>query len=71
YWSLDSTGAKRLSSEDAASLGFPTTQLSTLVVGCSWDASVYAGISQFHQAKGFDPESQDVAQHLGRPLYEL
>ncbi|KAJ7340564.1 hypothetical protein DFH08DRAFT_811782 [Mycena albidolilacea] len=63
--------AERLSSEDAASLGFPTTQLSTLVVGCSWDASVYAGIRQFHQAKGFDPESQDVAQHLGRPLYEL
>ncbi|KAJ7669812.1 hypothetical protein B0H14DRAFT_1028322 [Mycena olivaceomarginata] len=30
-----------------------------------------AGIRQFHQTKGFDPDSQEVAIHLGHLLYEL
>jgi hypothetical protein len=71
YWSFDSTGADPLSWEDAANLGFPSLQLSTTVWGSSWDASVYAGIRQFHQGKGFDPDSQDLALYLGQPLYEL
>ncbi|KAJ6555797.1 hypothetical protein B0H19DRAFT_1070961 [Mycena capillaripes] len=37
----------------------------------SWDTTVYAGIRQFHKAKGFDLDSQDVARSLGQPLYEL
>jgi hypothetical protein len=57
--------------EDATALGFPSISLSTSVHGDSWDASVYAGLRQFHQAKGFDPDSQDVAHHLGKPLYQL
>ncbi|KAJ6526102.1 hypothetical protein B0H19DRAFT_1275952 [Mycena capillaripes] len=36
-----------------------------------WDSSVYAGLRQFHRGKGFEPDSQDVAQNLGYPLYEL
>ncbi|KAJ7111773.1 hypothetical protein C8R44DRAFT_882828 [Mycena epipterygia] len=36
-----------------------------------WDASVYAGLRQFHRAKGFDPESQDVARLLGHPLFQI
>ncbi|KAJ7017089.1 hypothetical protein C8F04DRAFT_1157758 [Mycena alexandri] len=71
YWSLDPSGAERLSVEDAASLGFPPLQLSTMVEGQSWDDSVYTGLNQFHRAKGFDPESQDVARHLGEPLYQV
>ncbi|KAJ6631226.1 hypothetical protein B0H10DRAFT_1938742 [Mycena sp. CBHHK59/15] len=36
------------------------------------DGSVYAGLRQFYQGKGFDPYSQDtVARHLGYPLYQL
>ncbi|KAF7340671.1 hypothetical protein MSAN_00128400 [Mycena sanguinolenta] len=27
--------------------------------------------SEFHQAKGFDPDSQDLIRHLGWPLYQL
>ncbi|KAJ7696339.1 hypothetical protein B0H16DRAFT_1265423, partial [Mycena metata] len=61
----------RLSTEEATQLGFPSFQLTTQVYGYSWDTSVYAGLPQFHQAKGFDPESQDIARHLGQPLYEL
>ncbi|KAJ6592724.1 hypothetical protein B0H19DRAFT_907060, partial [Mycena capillaripes] len=71
YWSLDPTGAERLSEEDATRLGFPSIQLSWEVWGKSWDASVYAGLRQFHQAQGFDPDRQDVARHLGEPLYQL
>ncbi|KAJ7602028.1 hypothetical protein B0H17DRAFT_1122687, partial [Mycena rosella] len=36
--------------------------------GWSWENSVYNGIRQFHQAKGFDPDSLDVARELEYPL---
>ncbi|KAJ7732312.1 hypothetical protein B0H16DRAFT_179369 [Mycena metata] len=71
YWSLDPSGLERLSTEEVAQLGFASFQLSTQLHGCSWNASVYAGLRQFHQAKGFDPDSQDLARHLGYPLYQL
>jgi hypothetical protein len=57
--------------EDATALGFPSISPSTGIHGEFWDASVYAGLHQFHQAKGFDPDSQDVARHLGHALYQL
>ncbi|KAJ7797141.1 hypothetical protein B0H14DRAFT_3494064 [Mycena olivaceomarginata] len=41
------------------------------VLGYSWDGSVYAGLHQFHQRKRFDPGSQDLARHLGYPLFEV
>ncbi|KAJ7822130.1 hypothetical protein B0H13DRAFT_1659866 [Mycena leptocephala] len=71
YWSLDPSGAERLSPEQAAELGFPSIELDTSTLLDSWDADVYAALRQFHRAKGFDPDSQDVAQHLGYPLFQL
>ncbi|KAJ7033914.1 hypothetical protein C8F04DRAFT_1395766 [Mycena alexandri] len=71
YWSLDPSGVRRLSTEEATRLRFPSFQLTTRVHEYSWDTSVYAGLRQFHKAKGFDPDSQDVARHLGCPLYQL
>ncbi|KAJ7729178.1 hypothetical protein B0H16DRAFT_1275124, partial [Mycena metata] len=71
YWSLDPSGVGRLTVEEATALGFPSLLLSTTVSGFSWDASVYSGLRQFHAVKGFDPDSQDVARHLGYPFYEL
>ncbi|KAJ6448264.1 hypothetical protein C8R45DRAFT_1115422 [Mycena sanguinolenta] len=71
YWSLDPSGAERLTLEEAFALGFPSLQFSTRLERKSWDASVYAGLRHFHQAKGFDPDSQDVARHLGYPLYQF
>ncbi|KAJ7168969.1 hypothetical protein C8R46DRAFT_1092955 [Mycena filopes] len=71
YWSLDPSGIDRLSTEEATRLGFPSMELRTEVEGRSWNASVYAGLRQFHEAKGFDPDSQDVARHLGYPLYRV
>ncbi|KAJ7750334.1 hypothetical protein B0H16DRAFT_1550347 [Mycena metata] len=71
YWSSDPLGVERLTTEEATDLGFPLIQLTTEVRGYSWDAGVYTGLRQFHTAKGFDPDSQDVALHLGYPLYKL
>ncbi|KAF8214582.1 hypothetical protein K438DRAFT_1801714 [Mycena galopus ATCC 62051] len=71
YWSLDPQGAEPLSMKDARQLGFPSIVLTTEVRGYSWDKTVYAGLRQFHQAKGFDPDSQEVARYLGESLYQL
>jgi hypothetical protein len=71
YWSLDPTGFERLTTEEALGSGFPSMELTTEVKGWSWDGSVYAGLRQFHRAKGFDPDSQDVARHFEEPLYQL
>ncbi|KAF7337074.1 hypothetical protein MVEN_02144600 [Mycena venus] len=73
YWSLDPSGAERLGMEDALDLGFPSIQLSTRIEGTFWDDSVYASLRQFkfHQGKGFDTSSQDVARHLRHPLYQI
>ncbi|KAJ7669885.1 hypothetical protein DFH06DRAFT_1372259 [Mycena polygramma] len=70
YWSLEPSGAHPLSREEAMELGFPTLHFRAEVWGRSWDSSVYAGLAKFHQAKGFDPYSQDVARHLGYTLYQ-
>ncbi|KAJ6516619.1 hypothetical protein C8R47DRAFT_401101 [Mycena vitilis] len=72
YWSLDPSGVRRLSTEDAVDLGFPRILFfSVKISGRSWDTSAYAGLRQMHRAKGFDPDSQDVARHLGYSLYQL
>ncbi|KAF7330676.1 hypothetical protein MSAN_02453000 [Mycena sanguinolenta] len=71
YWSLDPSGVDRLSPEEATRLGFPSFELSISAAGVYWDSSVYEGLRQFHEANGFDPYSQDVARHLGEPLYQV
>ncbi|KAF7337103.1 hypothetical protein MVEN_02147900 [Mycena venus] len=71
YWSLDPSGTERLGMEHALHLGFPSIQFLTTIWGSFWDDSVYDGLCQFHQGKGFDPKSQDVARHLGHPLYHI
>ena len=71
YWYTDPSGTKRLSAEEATDLRFPTIEFTMNVYGHSWDESVYAGLRTFHRAKGFDPDSQDVARHLGYPLYQF
>ncbi|KAJ6472457.1 hypothetical protein C8R45DRAFT_411541 [Mycena sanguinolenta] len=70
YWSLDPFGDVHLSSEDARDLGFPIIHIETRLKGVSWDGSIYEGLRRFHQIKGFDSDSQDVAKHLEYPLFE-
>ncbi|KAJ6538685.1 hypothetical protein DFH09DRAFT_75439, partial [Mycena vulgaris] len=71
YWSLNPSGAERLSAEEAGELGFPSLDFEMKVWVWSWHESVYTGIRQFHQAKGYDPYSQDVARELGYPLFQV
>ncbi|KAJ7858307.1 hypothetical protein B0H13DRAFT_2573610 [Mycena leptocephala] len=71
YWSLDPSGAERLSPEEAAELGFPSIELDTTIYPECWGTDVYAALRQFHRAKGFDPDSQDVARQLGYTLFQL
>ncbi|KAJ7211440.1 hypothetical protein C8J57DRAFT_1024228, partial [Mycena rebaudengoi] len=71
YRSLDPSGAQRLSSEEAERLGFPSFTVRMSVWTYSWDDLVYADIAKFHQGKGFDPYSQDVARELRYPLYKV
>lgn len=71
YWSRDPSGAECLSAEEAKNEGFPDIDCCMWAVGGSWDAGVYTGIRQFHEAKGFDPYRQEVATELGYPLYQV
>ncbi|KAF8214609.1 hypothetical protein K438DRAFT_882760 [Mycena galopus ATCC 62051] len=71
YWSVDPLGAERLSAEEARTLGLPEIHSWMEVWVKYWDSSDYDGIHQFHEAKGFDPYSQDVAIELGYPLFQV
>ncbi|KAF7353189.1 MFS general substrate transporter [Mycena sanguinolenta] len=71
YWSLNPSGADRLSTEDTKNLGFPAIHIETRMFGRSWDHSIYEGLRRFHQGKGFDPDGREVARRLGYPLYEV
>ncbi|KAF7334323.1 hypothetical protein MSAN_02377000 [Mycena sanguinolenta] len=71
YWSLDPSGAAHLSMEDTRILGFPAIHIETGMSGYSWDHSIYQGLRRFHEGKGFDPDSREVARELGYPLYEV
>ncbi|KAK7022495.1 hypothetical protein R3P38DRAFT_3539530 [Favolaschia claudopus] len=71
YWSLDPSGLDQLSSEQATELGFSAIYFSMTGYGKVWSNAVYAGLRQFHQGKGFDPDSQELARYLGVPLYQL
>ncbi|KAJ7917711.1 hypothetical protein B0H13DRAFT_1485498, partial [Mycena leptocephala] len=71
YWSFDPAGVECLSAHEARQLGFPSLELTIDFGGRSWDASVYVNLHQFHRGKGFDPDSQDIARHLGHTLFQL
>ncbi|KAJ7127652.1 hypothetical protein C8R44DRAFT_564427, partial [Mycena epipterygia] len=71
YWSLDPSGSRTLTPEETSKLGFPSLNLAMNVWARSWNESVYTAVGHFHAGKGFDLNSQDVAQYLGNPLYKL
>ncbi|KAJ7168939.1 hypothetical protein C8R46DRAFT_242813 [Mycena filopes] len=69
YWSLDPSGAKPLSHWMARMLGFPSLAFKTKIWSRSWNHTVYTAVRQFQSGKGFDPDTQAVARHMGVPLY--
>ncbi|KAJ7223332.1 hypothetical protein GGX14DRAFT_657922 [Mycena pura] len=70
YWSLDPAGVQRLSPDAAKELGFPDIELDVTVIGCYWDTGIYTDLRKFYRAKGFKPDSQDIARKLGHSLYQ-
>ncbi|KAJ7762449.1 hypothetical protein B0H14DRAFT_2403634, partial [Mycena olivaceomarginata] len=71
YLSFDPSSIEPLSTDEAIQFGFPSIRFKMNVYGHFWDTSVYAGLRQFHQGKGFDPYSQELARHLDQRLYRL
>ncbi|KAJ6549770.1 hypothetical protein B0H19DRAFT_1264681 [Mycena capillaripes] len=71
YWSVDPSGVNRLSAQESKDHGFPDISVSVKVCGSSWDSSVYTGICQFQEGKGFDSYSQEVAIELDCPLFQI
>ncbi|KAF8137785.1 hypothetical protein K438DRAFT_734274 [Mycena galopus ATCC 62051] len=67
YWSPDPSGTPRLSLTESVNCGFPAPQLRIRVSVRSWASYLYHALPQFHLAKDFDPDSQDV----GYPLYQI
>lgn len=57
YWSLGPSGAEKLSNEESQNLGFPAIELKMYLRKRSWDGSVYSGLRQFHECKGFIPRT--------------
>ncbi|KAJ7436333.1 hypothetical protein FB451DRAFT_1307514 [Mycena latifolia] len=68
YWSMDPTGTTRLSPEDSDTLGLPRFRFEFRAWGTFWELYHYNAVREFHQAKGFDPDSLDVTQLLGLPV---
>ncbi|KAJ7636311.1 hypothetical protein FB45DRAFT_741758 [Roridomyces roridus] len=71
FWSFDPSGQDRLNAEEATSHGFPAVEMSMTFWGKSWDTKVYQALRTLHAFKGFDPDSQELAIHLGQPLFQL
>ncbi|KAJ7642107.1 hypothetical protein FB45DRAFT_365499 [Roridomyces roridus] len=71
FWSMDPNGDYPLTEKDALSLGFPQIPMETRIRGVSWLSSVYEGLRTFHAAKGFDPDSEELAHQLGIQLLEV
>ncbi|KAF8193834.1 hypothetical protein K438DRAFT_1969136 [Mycena galopus ATCC 62051] len=71
YWSRDPEGVDCIPMDRAPELGFPAVQWQIKIQASWWDDSFYAGMRQFHEERGFRPESQDLARHLGSPLFEV
>ncbi|KAJ7057449.1 hypothetical protein C8F01DRAFT_332622 [Mycena amicta] len=71
FWSLDPLGREQLSWKEARTRGFPRLIFSKNGYRQQWDTSMYEEVRAIHIAKGFDPDSQDIARHLGYPLFEL
>ncbi|KAJ7620313.1 hypothetical protein FB45DRAFT_929958 [Roridomyces roridus] len=71
YWSVNPSGAERLTPEEAAHLGFPDFELYVKIYGLRWMDDMYPGMRQFHATKGYNPDTLDLATDLGYPFYEL
>lgn len=66
YWSFDPLGRQIYTD----SRHLPMIKCTILAEGQSLQPYPYEALRKFHELKGFDPDTQDIAQYLGLPLFE-
>ncbi|KAJ7787193.1 hypothetical protein B0H14DRAFT_2954908 [Mycena olivaceomarginata] len=71
YWSFDPAGLDQLTHEIAEDIGLPTPKFMIVPHGLFLEEEETNLICEFHAAKGFDPESQDIAIAMGYPLVDI
>ncbi|KAJ7768012.1 hypothetical protein B0H14DRAFT_3165120 [Mycena olivaceomarginata] len=68
YWAFDPAGLNQLTHEIAEDIGLPTPEFTIVLRGLFLEEKETKLIHEFHAAKGFNLESQDVAIAMGYPL---
>ncbi|KAJ7768010.1 hypothetical protein B0H14DRAFT_358721 [Mycena olivaceomarginata] len=71
YWAFDPAGLDQLTHEIAEDIGLPTPEFRIEPWGLLLEEEETNLIHEFHAAKGFDPESQDVAVVVRCPLVDI
>jgi hypothetical protein len=71
YWSLDPNGLDPIPEDVLDDLSLPEVHFLAMVFCRQWSREKYDAISDFHSAKGFDPDTQDIALKLGYPLVDI
>jgi hypothetical protein len=71
YWAFDPAGLDRLTHEIAEDIGLPTPEFTIVPYGLFLPEVETNLIREFHAAKGFDPESQDIAIAMRYPLVDI
>ncbi|KAK7026378.1 hypothetical protein R3P38DRAFT_3530643 [Favolaschia claudopus] len=69
YLSFDPRGKDRLSANEALNLGLPQARIDISVAHHFVDDAFLKDLRTFHAREGFDPDSQEIAEHLGLALY--
>ncbi|KAF7332783.1 hypothetical protein MKEN_00162000 [Mycena kentingensis (nom. inval.)] len=71
YWSFHRDGSERLNAAEARARGLPTLTFNATIGTIAYPDSVYEEFRAIHKAMGFDPDSTEIADHLGYPILEL
>ncbi|KAK7007497.1 hypothetical protein R3P38DRAFT_2792265 [Favolaschia claudopus] len=68
FW-FDPISKQPLSGKTAQELGLPEIEIAIRVKSQYLDQSTLKSLREFHRAKGFAPDTQDIAKQLKNPLY--
>ncbi|KAJ7792133.1 hypothetical protein B0H14DRAFT_3160438 [Mycena olivaceomarginata] len=71
YWAFDPAGLHQLTHAIAEDIGLPTPEFTIVLRGLVLEEKETKLIREFHAAKGFDLESQDVAIAMRYPLVDI
>jgi len=71
YWSLDPCGNTRMTQDECDAIGLPRLRFLFLPIARFWHEYHYNAIREFYEAKGFDPNSDDVTRLLDLPLAQV